>query len=358
MNIYIINISLIIIYSLIELILYDKNKKTSKVTKTLFFIAFFQLFFIMTFRSHTLGSDGEAYLKAFNISKGVSWREIFNLRAHSPIFNFERGFIFLSKIISTFTGNYTVYLGIMSLIILVPVFSTLSKNSKLPMLSVFLYISLNFFHFSISGIRQAIAFSLVLYSYNFLKNNKNFKFIIIILLAATMHKSAIVFIIALFIRKIKFDQKYIIPYFISFVFVFLFREQLFYLISNIYYGEGREPIITSAYNLLILNTFIVLNSFVFYSYLKNKNKDYQLVHSISTISPLLMIFNTVSTTTLRLANYFFIYSILLIPTLIYRFDKKSRYLIILLVIFSLATVYYLSGQQFLDTGNYKFFWEV
>src|SRR5690625_6230123 len=103
----------------------------------------------MTFRSHTLGSDGEAYLKAFNMSKGVSWREIFNLRAHSPIFNFERGFIFLTKIISTFTGNYTVYLGIMSLIILVPVFSTLCKNSKLPMLSVFLYIVLNFFHFSI-----------------------------------------------------------------------------------------------------------------------------------------------------------------------------------------------------------------
>lgn len=356
MNIYVVNILLIMLYSLIELNLYKKNNNNNKAKKALFVLTFFQMFFILTFRKHTLGADGEAYFNAFFRVKDISFQRIFDFNMGSPIHSFERGFIFLNKLISLFTNNYTVYLGILSLLILLPIFVTIRNYSKLPIFSIFLYISLNFMHFSISGLRQALAFSIIFYACNFLIKRKNFKFLVTVLIASSMHNSALIFLIVPLIIKIPINNLYVLIYTTTFVTFFIFREQILHLLTLLYYGSGRDAVNTESFNLLLVTTLLFYILLIYRKTILQKSPESKYLYGITSLAPILMILNTVSKTALRAANYFFIYMIILIPELLIRFERKNRLVLFIAMLLFLFLYYYFSGRFFLETGDYDFYW--
>lgn len=79
------------------------------------------------------------------------------------------------------------------------VFSTyrlIHHYSKNPSLSYLVIISLGLFNFSLSAMRQTIALSILCFSYEFLKEKKLLRFMLIVGIAALFHRTVFIFLLA------------------------------------------------------------------------------------------------------------------------------------------------------------------
>ena len=83
-----------------------------------------------------------------------------------------------------------------------------------------------------------------------------------------------------------------------------------------------------------------------------------LLYNIVSIAPLLMIFNAISQSSLRVANYFYIFLILLLPNVIKSIGNQKERIVVIFVLVGFCLSYYLiNGISFLGCGNYLFYWE-
>ena len=193
MTIYIANMILLIIYTL-----FYYNTKSKRANTVVFNIAIIQIILILGFRNLDLvGRDWGYYKNYYNLQ--LDW----NL---SQILNYERyelGFKLLTKMITLIFNNTQFYAFIIATISIIPIAYIIYKYSKIPLLSVILYVAIDFYAFIFSGLRQGIAIALTFYSYRYIVENKTLKYLCCILLATLFHTSAIVFLPVYFIRKIK-----------------------------------------------------------------------------------------------------------------------------------------------------------
>ena len=75
------------------------------------------------------------------------------------------------------------------------------------MLGFLMYVTLGLYTFMVQGLRQAIAMSICLFSIEFVKKRKFIPFFLVVFLASTYHKTAIVFAVIYFLYGIKMDFK-------------------------------------------------------------------------------------------------------------------------------------------------------
>lgn len=363
MNIYLLNMLFIMIYMLLDKLIYASrisfNKPESLSKRKTFFlgIVFLQMWLILSLRHWSVGTDTISYKLGFEYATQINWLQVFDLSEKNIMFNFERGFVLFTVILKNINDNFNFYLSIASIIIIFPIYFTIKKYSAIPLLSVFLYITLNFYHFSMSGMRQAMALSIVFFSYKYLIENKNFKFIVCILIASTLHFSALFFIISLFLKKFKFTPSKIVFYFLMLLSIFFFREKIFSLVSLIYYGIEKETYNTGAYTLLLIVLMVFMGALMFYKSTIFRNKSTILLYNIVAIVPILMIFNSISQSSLRLANYFYIFIILLIPEVLISLKLEEKFFSFIILLTFCLVFYIISGMYFLNTGNYLFFWQ-
>ena len=200
MSIYIINMLMIGVYSLFYKLLSNKSKNNQRIKKLFISIAILQLFIILALRKSTVGVDISGYIRQFYYISYSTFNDILLLRH-------EIGYKLLVKFISFITNNEQIFLAIIGGLSIMPIGRFIYKYSKMPFLSFALYISFNFYAFIFSGLRQAIAISIICISYDYIREQKLFKFLVTVILAALFHKSAIFFIPAYAISKIKLNKK-------------------------------------------------------------------------------------------------------------------------------------------------------
>ena len=81
--------------------------------------------------------------------------------------------------------------------------------------------------FICNGIRQALAISVFMFSYQFLKNRKLIPYVLCVLFATLFHTSAILLLLLyFFVHKELSKKTYIIVYVVSFIFIFMNLETL------------------------------------------------------------------------------------------------------------------------------------
>lgn len=91
-----------------------------------------------------------------------------------------------------------VYLMIIAIIQAGALIKTYYKYSADYSYSVLLFFLSGSFFYMLNGIRQFLAISIVLYFFDFIFKKKNIRFIIVVLIASTIHLSVIIWIFALF----------------------------------------------------------------------------------------------------------------------------------------------------------------
>lgn len=338
----------------------DKTKKSA--------MAAFGLLLVLALRAPYCGLDvtGTKYMIMANSYGGLflkipqfSYAEI--LRDSASVGgHMEIGWVLLTKTISLFTNNLQVYLIIIAIIQFIPIAYIIAKYSSNVVLSYLVFICLGFYIDFFSGLRQMTAVSLVILSFDQIFQKHYLKFAVIVLLASTIHTSAIMFLLVWPLSKIRLSfWKSLICLGIMVALMPLYRsiisDTLTLLFESRYerYLDSTESAIT----MFIVYAVFLLISFV--------NKDdspklhlYRILVLVGVAGQSLGILGDNAIT--RIGFYFNVFLMLLLPEIVASFKQKNERNVIifgsvvLLCIFFVLTT---SSQSSYGVIPYEFFWE-
>lgn len=184
---------------------------------------------LIMFRSINVGNDTDIYTYLYeSINNNTS------LSAFLDTSRFEIGYILLNRVIG-FVFNDKQFLFIVTGGFTAFAFGRFFYHYSLcPWMSVYMFLTLQFFDLSLSGVRQIVAISILTFAFDKLVNRKTIPFFIIVLLASLIHWSSILFLIMLPFSVEKKSRKF---YFVSGVIaiiVFAIFPYLYNLISIVF----------------------------------------------------------------------------------------------------------------------------
>ncbi|MBE6734204.1 MAG: EpsG family protein [Ruminococcaceae bacterium] len=183
-----------------------------KKKKNLIFLglSFLVLVFIMGSRSpHMMKSpDLYGYYRMFYRSTYMTFEQL--TQQYDTI---EQGYLLLNKIVSTISPwTYTLQYLEAAFCTFV-IFWYINRNADSVFLGVMIYICVGPWQFYLTGFRQAFAISICLIALELLKKHIRKYDIIgvcLIVLAITMHSTAWIFVLVLFLRNVKVSKKFIV----------------------------------------------------------------------------------------------------------------------------------------------------
>ncbi|WP_288222086.1 EpsG family protein [uncultured Clostridium sp.] len=345
-------ILLIIFLGLIKfLFLLIKNKNLTFVI-----ISGVTLFFISIFRSIYFTTDVQVYVNNYvsmpYVNLSYFWSNFITNKGKDPFF-----YLF-SKIISLTGASYRIWLAIIAGIFCYSISKFIYKYSKEPYISFIILISLGYFYFSLSGLRQTLALSIILLSYKYLRERNIYKFVVFVLLGSLFHLSAIIFLIAYPLSNIKIGWKQIIGVIGALVVAYFFSERLLTLLVYFNMNEKYNYYIEHGTTLTISGFIIQLSIYLFCLYykknvLESDNKDITL-YNLLFLGIVFQAFSAVIAEFFRISMYFSIFSIVLIPKAINSEKDRKIKMIIYMGIFVILVIYMLKAGSFDD---FKFYWQ-
>lgn len=200
MTIYII----FLIYILIgAVIIYSQKGNTERKNKAFLKYVFVAMFLLYSLRASSVGRDLPGYERAYGLANVDSFLGL-------QIGHFEKGYLFLMWICNKLNLSFQWFLTICNAVILFPIYRYIRKYSQNAFLSIIIYVCYMFFEFNLTGIRQAIATSIVLIAIMVLIESKQhwhglLKYCLIVLLATLFHSGAFV---AFFYLPFHFMKKF------------------------------------------------------------------------------------------------------------------------------------------------------
>lgn len=350
---------LVIIPAITSLFYY--GKKTEKSKAFTFFLFYFFLWVLLSLRSYKIGVDIANYKYYFETIRVTSWDNLLN-----NSFSIELGYVVINKIVGLITDNFSVFLSIIGFIILYPIYQLYKNESSDPLLSLVLFINMPVFVMVFSGLRQALAISISIIAYYFVKKRKFMSFILITLIAVAFHRSAVIIFALYPIYHSKITKKwiwFIIPAIIT---VFVFNKQLFsffsrFLVSK-YFERYSEIQSTGAYSMIILFALFLIFSYIM---VDDKIIDTNTIglRNIMIFILIIQLFAPIHTLAMRLNYYFLVYIPILIPSIISNSKNKLYFLAktarLIMVLFFIMYFFYNAhhGADILQVFPYKFYWE-
>lgn len=163
-------------------------------SRLFFIVLFFSI--LIGFRGNEVGADTENYLTMYERIGSFGY-----VGYPEPLFGYM---ILFSNHIGL---HFSIFLWLTSFITLTLIYKIIIKYSDDWGFSVFVLYGCYFVFYMMNITRQLLAVSLVLYGYHFLYCRKTIRFIICVLLASLCHYSAIISLIVLFVRPIRFNRK-------------------------------------------------------------------------------------------------------------------------------------------------------
>lgn len=207
--------SIIIIFILLDLFIYDNNKKDK-----LFIILMIIFTFLSCFRSYKVGTD-----------TGMFWTDytrIINTSFHNlNLFRYELGFTIMCKVLGLISRNPQTIIIFSGLITNLVIAYFIKTNAKNKLSSGIFYFTTNYYFIFLCLMRQSLAICFIFLGYNFLKKNKKIMFFIMILLAFSFHRSAIIFIFLPLFKYIKVPKNLPIYTIVVSILMFIVAQPIF-----------------------------------------------------------------------------------------------------------------------------------
>lgn len=349
----------------IPFVVADKNNRKigfkSKYRKEYIIIISIILILQSGLRHWSVGSDTNNYYFMFERVMDISWSEIFNgfKQLYQPGDERDPGYNLFQKFVQLFITDYQLYLIFVAIIFFSAFGSFIYRNTSRisDAVMAFLFYSVLFYaFFSITGIRQTIATAIALVSFELIKKRNLPFFLILIFLASTIHKSALIFIPFYFAPMIKNVKFFYGTVLFIFPLLFFFRETLSTIFTSLggyqdfvrYEGAGT-PIFTA---LMIL---VAIFSFFRYKEVVLENPNSKLMYFAITIALFFTPLTWVNPSAMRVVQYFSIFMVLLVPKVISTFksttDDWDRVIYVFFVI-AIILIYLLRSES-----DYKFFWQ-
>lgn len=190
----------ILIAVLVSAGIYAGNKNTKQSAIVYLALSALLLTFLASFR-YAVGFDYFSYRGIYESVKELSFSQVFQIYKDEFLF-----YIFCKLL--TFIGiPYIGFLFLVSLFMHSAAMWFIRRYSKIPWLSVYFYIALQFFAHNMNLIRQSIALSFFLLAFPFLKKRKFLPFLLIIIGGSLFHNSLFFLLPLYFLLPIKASVK-------------------------------------------------------------------------------------------------------------------------------------------------------
>lgn len=255
MGIYIFNIISIAIYGILI-----KNKKL------FIWIAGIQLFIILALRNVNIGPDLENYAGGYQFISSLSLNDLLS-RIHFlknadlvwP-YTYESGYVILCWIAAKIGLSFHGYLVLLSLLSISLIMKFIYMYSEKPWLSIIMFIGLGYYGYAFGILRQTLAVAICLYSIPFMEKRKWVHTVALYVVAFSIHRSSLIFLLLHFLTKIKIKKNILRKYLLACV-MFLGVAPVIYsrILTKIFAYMGKSVYIASefSFNMLIVIMFII-----------------------------------------------------------------------------------------------------
>ena len=178
---------------------YNKNLKTHRdKLKSYNLLALIPVILIASIKSYNVGKDAENYYLSYLF---IDINDVFISQLLDNLIWQEPLFFILNWVFRYFDFHYLIFLTTINIFIWFYIFNA-SKIITYRFYDVlFCSITFGFLFFTFNGVRQAIAFSIVLYSIKFFLQEKYYKTFTLFFISFLIHYSIIILIPFLFIAK-------------------------------------------------------------------------------------------------------------------------------------------------------------
>ena len=300
-------------------------------------------------RKDTVGIDLQMYIPAYDYIGLLPWL--------SPVYNFEVGYRVFCKVLYILGVSKQLFLGIVAAICQGSVFWFIRRYSKFPAISIVIYLTFGLFTFSFSGLRQMMALSIALFSYNFVEKKEPIRFCLVVAIASLFHASVLVFLIVYPLYYWKFPPNTVLFVFPAFLMEILLGDRLVAIMVSLYQQKDYQAENTGAYEAFLMYALVWFAAEIFMLYTSRYNafRNYLLIGAF--VQGLGLYHSSVA----RIGYYFMFFICLVLPQTISdicKDDWKSRFCITAVLIACCFVFFNMNtGNGYLNVSPYIPFWE-
>lgn len=330
----------------------NENKNAKKTY--LFWCGFIILFFI-AFRNKDLGSvDSQNYYNNWVTLRDADWEKFKYIANES---NMETGYLFMIFFISK-VFYYPQFVFVLSgLLFVIAICKTVYDNSKDVILSMVLYVCLGMYIFMVQGLRQSLSISLCLLSISCIKKRKFIPFLLYLIPAFLFHRTSIVFLPMYFLYGFNFSAKTKWSLAITAIVLVVLSPLIARIANQFLDREYKNAANTGAMIASAIYGIIIVLAFIFLGE-RNTDRVESFFIVMTVIGGAFYLSRYVGAQALeRISFYFIAGQIIVLPSIISKFDDKSK-TVINVVVCILAITLFLYRIYTSYTIPYRFFWGV
>lgn len=276
-----------------------------------------------------------------------SYIDFFNLIGAGKNTYMEPGFVYIIKFVHYIGGTFQVVFAITSLIFIFFYMNFIVGNSRLPALSIFLFLTLPPLYLaSFNGIRQFLAVAIFAYSIRYIIDKSFVKFLLFILLGSSFHVTILLMLPLYFVLRKRLTAVHIGLLIVCFVILMQSVNLIIpligisprYLIPDLQNNSDSSPI---AFLLILVS----LTSIIFRSKFTNPdstktNVFINLIFFGALVAMAPMFLNIQAVLITRMTSYFTFSLLFLIPEYVLLLKKNKLHILLLLLILLLGCGYY------------------
>ena len=332
----------------------------SNSRRTVVLLSCIILFLIMGLRDTSVGTDTASYVREYMNYSSYRFSNI-ALSLQS-----EAGYSILQWIFAKAGVPWQGFLFVVSVFVSCSLGRFIYNYSANSFWGFYLYFTIGMFTMNMTGVRQSIAVAILLFAYDFALEKKIVLFVLLCLLAASIHYTAIAFIPMIIVLLVPFRSKkqliigLILPFFVR-----LFIGPVYHILSRFalrkYTFSGYFDSLNQSVNPLveIVAFLILIACFVCLYFIQGEInvRDYHMFIFTGIYVACIEMSHAVFMS-MRLSFYFIFFMTCLLGNIVYSFkDKKSRGLVMMAMLFLpfLQFILTVPGSSY-GIDPYVFFW--
>lgn len=230
------------------------------------------------------------------------------------------------------------------------------RNCKNPVLALMVFNCLGLFNFMVQGLRQAIAMCICLWAIEQCKNKKPIRFLLLIVLAASFHASAIVAVIFYVLANFKLNFKSLLIFAAAVTIGLLLLPTLFDILN--YFLDDDYGMTSASESGGVVAILIYITILLFGILYRDPDREYPMyVYALIIGAVVMLLRNSVSGIAERVSYYFAFGQMVVLSNSIYSMkDQKTKILInMIAAMLCFGVAIYKASYSILIP--YTFFWQ-
>lgn len=319
MGIYIVNVALLTLVGLVV----ERFSDSKKLLKVYCIYAFVQMTLLAAVR-YNIGIDYTQYYHAFlNIGKAADWKEVFSFR-------YEPGYLVLNRLISLFTNNVPVYMGVYSGIMYALVMLYIYRYCEEKWLAVLSFVALDYYALTYCFMRQGMAMIIGLFAIEQMRRNKWYFAVPLVLLSSCFHASALVLLFYFAVSYINWRKRWVqLSALLLSIIVYVGCDEILKVVLVGPFEKYRDYLNSTfmagnSWIMVFYPVFCVVLFFVVFSDMKENNASFDKLIPMLYVGIFLTILSTRHYIIERTALYMTIYNIRIVPMLVHHYCRKKQ----------------------------------